>query len=46
MSAIAKMNLRSRVGNKVYLELGQHITSDFNQLFDLVSTIDWDMYIQ
>jgi len=45
-SAIAKMNLRSRVWNKLFLELGQHITSDFNQLFDLVSTIDWKMYVQ
>jgi len=46
LSAIAKINLRSRVGNKVYLELAQHITSDFNQLFDLVTTIDWKTYIQ
>lgn len=45
-SAIAKINLRSRVGNKLFLELGQHITSDFNHLFDLVSTIDWKMYIK
>jgi len=45
-SAIAKMNLRSRVGNKLFLELGQHITSDFNQLFDLVATIDWKTYVQ
>jgi len=40
------MNLRSRVGNKLFLELAQHITSDFNQLFDLVSTIDRPMYVQ
>ena len=46
LSAIAKINLRSRVGNKLFLELGQHITSDFNQLFDLVATIDWKMYVQ
>ncbi len=46
LSAIAKINLRSRVWNKLFLELGQHITSDFNQLFDLVSTIDWKMYVQ
>ncbi len=45
-SAIAKMNLRSRVWNKLFLELGQHITSDFNQLFDLVSKIDWKIYVQ
>jgi len=46
LSAIAKINLRSRVWNKVFLELAQHITSDFNQLFDLVSTIDRPMYVQ
>ncbi len=46
LSAIAKINLRSRVWNKVYLELAQHITADFNQLFDLVSIIDWNVYIQ
>lgn len=46
LSAIAKINLRSRVWNKLFLELAQHITSDFNQLFDLVSTIDWKMYVQ
>ena len=46
LSAIAKMNLRSRVWNKLFLELAQHITSDFNQLFDLVTTIDWKMYVQ
>ena len=46
LPAIAKMNLRSRVWNKLFLELAQHITSDFNQLFDLVSTIDWKMYVQ
>jgi len=26
--------------------LAQHITSDFNQLFDLISTIDRPMYVQ
>lgn len=46
LSAIAKINLRSRVWNKLFLELEKHITSDFNQLFDLVSTIDWKMYVQ
>ena len=28
------------------MELAQHIISDFNQLFDLVSTIDRKMYVQ
>lgn len=26
--------------------MAQHITSDFNQLFDLISTIDRPMYVQ
>lgn len=46
ISAIAKINLRSRVWNKVFLELEQHITSDFNALFDLVQKIDRKMYVQ
>lgn len=46
LSAIAKINLRSRVWNKLYLELAQHQTADFDALFDLVSTVDWKVYIQ
>jgi len=46
LSAIAKINLRSRVWNKLFLELEQHITSDFNQLFDLVQKIDRKIYVQ
>ena len=46
LSAIAKINLRSRVWNKLFLELEKHITSDFNALFDLVQKIDWNMYVQ
>lgn len=46
LSAIAKVNLRSRVWNKLYLELAQHQTADFDALFDLVSTVDWKVYIQ
>ncbi|HBB04735.1 TPA: hypothetical protein DCZ39_07770 [Patescibacteria group bacterium] len=40
------MNLRSRVGNKLYLELKQYQTLDFDKLFDIVQTIDWKIYIQ
>lgn len=40
------MNLRSRVGNKVFLELKKEKISDFDGLFDLVSTIDRAIYIQ
>lgn len=46
LSAIAKINLRSRVWNKLFLQLEQHVTSDFNQLFDLVQKIDWKIYVQ
>ncbi len=46
LSAIAKVNLRSRVWNKLYLELAQHQTTDFDALFDLVSTVDWNVYVQ
>lgn len=46
MFAIAKMNLRSRVGNKLYFELKKNKISDFDGLFDLISTIDWKIYIQ
>ena len=46
LSVIAKINLRSRVWNKLFLELEYHITADFNQLFDLIQTIDWKMYVQ
>lgn len=46
LSTIAKINLRSRVGNKLFLELEKHITSDFNALFDLVQKIDWNIYVQ
>ena len=40
------MNLRSRVGNKVFLELKKEKISDFDGLFDLISTIDRKIYIQ
>ena len=46
LPAIAKMNLRSRVGNKVFLELKQYQTTDFDKLFDMISTIDRAIYIQ
>ncbi len=45
-TAIAKINLRSRVWNKLFLELGKKKVSDFDGLFDLVSCIDWKMYVQ
>lgn len=43
-SAIARLNLWSRVGNRVYLELAKRKVKDFDQLFDLLQTIDWRTY--
>lgn len=45
LSAIARINLRSRVGNKLYLELKQYQTPTFDTLFDMVQTIDRGIYI-
>lgn len=45
-TAIARINLRSRVWNKLFLELGKKHISDFDGLFDLVSQIDWSLYVQ
>lgn len=42
---IARVNLWSRVGNKVYLEIAKHQTRDFDELFDFVGSIDWKKYI-
>lgn len=44
--AIARMNLWSRFGNRVYLELAseENIT-DFDTYFDIISTIDWTKYV-
>ncbi|EKE28824.1 MAG: hypothetical protein ACD_3C00006G0006 [uncultured bacterium (gcode 4)] len=42
---IARVNLWSRVGNKVYLELAKKQINDFDFLFDLVDDIDWRKYV-
>lgn len=44
-SAIAKINLRSRIANKVYLVLAQWISPTFERLFDIVHRVDRKMYI-
>ncbi|MBU0627168.1 hypothetical protein KKG31_02935 [Patescibacteria group bacterium] len=44
--AIAKLNLRTRVGNKVYIKLSQANTPTFDDLFDLIYNIDWSYYIK
>lgn len=46
LSAIARMNIRSRVWNKLFLEIKQYQTPTFDTLFDMVQTIDRGMYIQ
>lgn len=45
IEAIARMNLWSRVGNKLYLELTQWKVENFDQLFDLINNVDYKKYI-
>lgn len=42
---IYKINLNSRIGNKVYLELANDKVNNFDKLFDLVNDIDRENYI-
>ncbi len=43
---IAKLNLWSRVGNKVYIELARKDNIDsFDKLFELLQSIDWKYFI-
>jgi len=44
-SAIAKINLRSRIANKVYVVLGSGIAPTFERLFDVVHRVDRQKYI-
>lgn len=44
--AIAVMNLWSRFGNRVYLELiSEDSITDFDSYFDAISIIDWEKYV-
>ena len=44
--AIAKMNLWSRFGNRVFLELvSEEKVTDFDQYFDCINAINWYKYI-
>lgn len=43
---IAMLNLWSRVANKVYIELACKKVDSFDDLFDLVSSVDWKYYIR
>jgi putative N6-adenine-specific DNA methylase len=40
------LNLWSRVANKVYIELACKKVDSFDDLFDLVSSVDWKYYIR
>ena len=44
-AALAKINLRSRIANKVYVVVGQGIAPTFERLFDVVHRVDWKNYI-
>ncbi len=44
-SAIARVNLHSRVGNKLFLVLTNWPGSTFEELFSTISTVDWNKYI-
>jgi len=39
------INIRSRIANKVWLQLGKGKTDDFDMFFDLVHAIDWKKYV-
>jgi len=45
IEAIARINLWSRVGNKLYLELAEKKLKNFDDLYDLVNQIDFKKYI-
>ena len=45
-SAIAKINLRSRIANKVYVVLAQGIAPTFERLFDITHRVDRQVYIE
>ncbi len=44
-AAIARVNINSRVGNKLFLELEAGKVSTFDDLFELVFAIDWAKYV-
>jgi len=45
MEDVYKINLHSRIANKIYMEVDYDTITDFNQLFDFVNEIDWEKYI-
>lgn len=45
MKDIYKINLSSRIANKIYLEANSAVIKNFDQLFDFVHGINWDKYV-
>jgi 23S rRNA G2445 N2-methylase RlmL len=45
MEDVYKINLHSRIANKVYMEVDYDTISNFDQLFDFVNDIEWSKYI-
>ncbi len=45
MKDIYKINLSSRITNKIYLEVNNAVIKNFDQLFDFVHGINWDKYV-
>jgi putative N6-adenine-specific DNA methylase len=43
---VYKLNLRSRIASKVYVELEKSFVSDFDQLFDVIQDMNWEPYIR
>lgn len=43
-AGIARVNLWSRVGNKVYIEITKWRVEDFDDLFDIVHSVNWGKY--
>ncbi len=46
MEDVYKINLNSRIANKVYLEVGEKIVKNFDQLFEFVQNIDRKKFIR
>jgi len=46
MEDVYKINLNSRIANKVYLELNHATIKNFDQLFDFAYQINWNNYIK
>jgi len=42
---IYRVNLSSRIANKVFVVLAEQKTMDFDGLFDLIGSLDWKQYI-